>query len=164
MFFSQSVLCFSPARIQIRKYSGTKQTINFKWPNTFVGCFKQRIDFLPVMKRKIQSFCHVFGLRWAFGTLWELSMSFFKCRKKYSFSGDEKSTSDVKKFLEAINKSGELSHPHVLGWVGISRIHGKYVTISQYMSNGGLRDYLLKQTEQASLCQYPLYDPYNLPS
>ena len=33
MFFSQSVLCFSRAHIQIRKYSGTKQTINFKWPN-----------------------------------------------------------------------------------------------------------------------------------
>ena len=27
------LLCFSCARIQIRKYSATKQTINFKWPN-----------------------------------------------------------------------------------------------------------------------------------
>ena len=37
VFFSQSVLCFSHARIQIRKYSGTKQTINFKWPNKYVS-------------------------------------------------------------------------------------------------------------------------------
>ncbi len=38
-FFSQSVLCFSRARIQIRKYSGTKQTINFKWPKVNLGSY-----------------------------------------------------------------------------------------------------------------------------
>ncbi len=78
--------------------------------------------------------------------------------------GGGKNSSDVKNFLGVIHKIRELSHPHILGWIGISRIQGKYVTISQYMSNGGLRDYLLKQTEQASLCQCPLYDPCNWPS
>ncbi len=56
--------------------------------------------------------------------------------------------------MEEANKMRKYSHPHLLSLEGISKIQGKYVTVSQLMTNGGLRQYLLKQADQVTIFPY----------
>ncbi len=66
----------------------------------------------------------------------------------FNFAAEVNNNEDVQKFMEEANKMRKYSHPHLLSLEGISKIDGKYATISQLMTNGGLRQYLLKQADQ----------------